>query len=232
MKMPKVNYGSREISYAVHVEEGLKSHYISVAPKEGVILKGKAVSAELADKLVLKKARWILEKLALVAEVAVNEIVTGARMQYLGRRYYIKVIVEEHLSEVVIDFTASKFRVLTPSTLNRQEVLERAFAAFFERKAVEKITPRVRKWAKVMNLNYKELRFERMAKRWGSCTPQNRIVLNVEAVKLPYRLIDYLVVHELAHIRVKNHSKAFWAEVARYLPNYRTLDEGMGEMKF
>ena len=227
-----VQYGNRSIPYQVVVQEDLKSHYISVARGEGVLLKGKAVSDAIADRLILKKARWILDKLALVQQIAAEEIVTGARMQYLGRRYYIEILIQDDLNSIHIDFTASKFRVSTPNSLNTQADLNAAFATFFEQKAREKLSPRVRKWAKEMDIQYKSLSFARMEKRWGSCTPQNRIVLHVDAVKLSYRLIDYLIVHELAHVRIKNHSKAFWAEIARYIPNWRALDEAMGEMKF
>ncbi|MFK7979605.1 MAG: M48 family metallopeptidase, partial [Saprospiraceae bacterium] len=68
-------------------------------------------------------------------------------------------------------------------------------------------------------------------KRWGSCTPANNIILNVAAIKLPFSLIDYLIVHELAHTKIKNHSKEFWAEVARHIPKWKTLDAKMYEMK-
>jgi predicted metal-dependent hydrolase len=61
--------------------------------------------------------------------------------------------------------------------------------------------------------------------RWGSCTPANVLVLNPEAIRLPYSLIDYLIVHELCHTKVKDHSAAFWSEVARHLPDWQERDE-------
>ena len=64
-----------------------------------------------------------------------------------------------------------------------------------------------------------------MSKRWGSCTADNQIIINVEAVKLPYTLIDYLILHELCHTKVKDHSKAFWAELSKHQPNWRELDD-------
>ncbi len=75
------------------------------------------------------------------------------------------------------------------------------------------------------------LHFRKQTKRWGSCTPRNNIVINTEAVKLPYSLIDYLIIHELCLVRDKDHSKAFWAEVGKYLRNWKELDEKMMGMK-
>ena len=78
--MPSVRYGNQLIEYQIERKEGLKSHYITVQRGEGVILKGRAVSPEQAQQMILKKARWILEKLALVAAIEEDDIVTGARM--------------------------------------------------------------------------------------------------------------------------------------------------------
>lgn len=68
-------------------------------------------------------------------------------------------------------------------------------------------------------------------KRWGSCTSDNKISINVDAIKLPYSLIDYILVHELVHTKIKDHSKEFWAEVSKHLPNWKELDDKMMGMK-
>jgi predicted metal-dependent hydrolase len=75
------------------------------------------------------------------------------------------------------------------------------------------------------------LQFRKMSKRWGSCTGRNRIIINIEAIKLPFSLIDYLIVHELVHTKVKDHSKAYWALLSRHVRNWKTLDGKMKEMR-
>lgn len=229
--MPSVQYGTETIDYAIRVQSGLKSHYISVEKGVGVILKGEAVSAEKADQLILKKARWILDKLELVRAIGVSDIVTGSRIPYLGRQYYVQVIEAADRQQIEIDFTSSKFLVYAPPALLSQEELRAAFETFLTKKAVEKITPRVKKWAKKTGLHYEKLRFRKLEKSWGTCSPTNQIVLNTEAVKLPFSLIDYLIVHELVHTRIKNHSKEFWAELSRHIPNWKELDGKMFGMK-
>jgi predicted metal-dependent hydrolase len=82
-----------------------------------------------------------------------------------------------------------------------------------------------------MGVDYGLLHFRKQAKRWGSCSPRNNIVINTEAIKLPFTLIDYLIVHELCHVRHKDHSKAFWGEVRKYLRNWKELDEKMAGLR-
>jgi hypothetical protein len=229
--MPEVTYGDKIISYTPLIKDGLKSHYISVQKGAGVTLKGKAIPIEQANKLILKKAKWILDKLELVRSIGDDDIVTGARVQYLGRKYYVEIFENVSTDNIIIDFTEAKFRLSVPKNLNNQDALTAAFEQYLRIKAKEKITARVQKWSKVTGLKFAKLKFMKMEKRWGSCTPSNNILINIDAIKLPYSLIDYLIVHELVHTQIKSHSKEFWAEVSKHISNWKELDEKMYGMK-
>ena len=229
--MYSVQYGNRTIEYSILEKEGLKSYYISVEKGVGVILKGKPTTQELADKLILKKAKWILDKLDLVSSISNEEIVTGSRIQYLGRKYYVEIIIENDSNKIEIDFTESKFKITLPTHLNTQENLHQAFENYYRLKAQEKIEPILRKKSKSTGLNYNNIKFMKLEKRWGSCTPSNTIIINFHAIKLPYSLIEYLVVHELVHTKIKSHSKEFWAELSKYISNWKELDDRMYGMK-
>ncbi|MDC6387530.1 SprT family zinc-dependent metalloprotease [Maribacter sp. PR1] len=229
--MPSVQYGHKTITYSFKEKEKLKSHYITVDKGDGVVLKGKSISDEKAQKLILKKAKWILDKLDLVSSIGDDDIVTGSRIQYLGRKYYVEVFENNEIDEVIIDFTESKFKVSLPTSLNNQEELMAAFETFLRAKAEEKLTPRIKKLVKVTGLAYNNFKIRKLEKRWGSCTPSNDIIINIDAIKLPYSLIDYLLVHELVHTKIKSHSKEFWAELSKHIPNWKELDDKMYGMK-
>jgi predicted metal-dependent hydrolase len=229
--MPSVEYGNRTIDYTFKESDNLKAHYISVQKGEGVVLKGKPVSDADAQKLILKKAKWILDKLDLVKSIGDDDIVTGSRIQYLGRKYYVDVFKDADREAIHIDFTESKFKVYLSKDKTDQSEIKEAFSHFLKEKAKEKITPRVERWSKETGLAYNQLKFMKLDKRWGSCTPSNNIIINTDAVKLPFSLIDYLIVHELVHTKVKNHSKEFWAELSKYITNWKELDEKMYGMR-
>jgi predicted metal-dependent hydrolase len=61
--------------------------------------------------------------------------------------------------------------------------------------------------------------------KWGSCSPRNRLTFNPELMKLSSSLIEYTVIHELAHIAYKNHSKEFWALIKKFMGDYRNKEE-------
>ncbi|MFV1450299.1 SprT family zinc-dependent metalloprotease [Maribacter sp. HS] len=229
--MPKVQYGHKTIEYSFKEKEKLKSHYITVDKGDGVVLKGKYVSNEQAQKLILKRAKWILDKLDLVSSIGDDDIVTGSRIQYLGRKYYVELFENNSYEEILIDFTESKFRVSLPKSLNNQTDLKRAFETFLRSKAEEKLKPRIKKLAKSTGLDYNNFKIRKLEKRWGSCTPSNDIIINIDAIKLPYSLIDYLLIHELVHTKIKSHSKEFWAELSKHIPNWKELDDKMYGMK-
>ena len=63
--------------------------------------------------------------------------------------------------------------------------------------------------------------------RWGSCSVKNNISLNIQLINLPAELIDYVIIHELVHTRVKNHSPIFWLTLENYLPNAKVLDKSL-----
>lgn len=85
------------------------------------------------------------------------------------------------------------------------------------------LTGRLKLMAEKHGFKYDKLSIRRQRTRWGSCSPQNNISLNAKLVKLPEELMDYVILHELVHTRVHNHSKKFWSELDRYVVNSRVM---------
>ena len=83
------------------------------------------------------------------------------------------------------------------------------------------VLPLVERYSKIMELYPSKVTFRFNKSRWGSCNQKNSIVFNYYLAKLPIELIEYVVVHELSHIKHKHHQKAFWDEVAKVLPDVK-----------
>lgn len=87
------------------------------------------------------------------------------------------------------------------------------------------IHPIIKKYTHTMQLFPNKITYRNNKTRWGSCSYKNNINLNIQLLKLPIELIEYVVVHELAHIKHKHHQKEFYEEIQKVLPNYKSLDK-------
>ena len=216
-------YGTTTITYRVERKKSLKNTYIEV-DKEGVRIRtNEQTSDEELEAYIIKKASWIGKHLQGYRTQTDAELVTGSRLYYLGRSYYVEVKPRE-LDEISVRFIHSKFQIEAPLTTS-QTALRQAVDAFYKERAIKKISPLVKKWSNLMGLEPEYVGYRKSEKRWGSCSPSNRISFNYHLIKLSTSLIEYVVVHELVHLRHKNHSKAFWSEVKRYLSDYKRREE-------
>lgn len=98
-----------------------------------------------------------------------------------------------------------------------------------KRKARALVTHRVEYFADKMGITYGRIAMRNQKTRWGSCSNEGNLNFNCRLLFLPPELVDYVVVHELAHRRHMNHSPQFWQEVERYLPDYRERRERLKE---
>ena len=96
---------------------------------------------------------------------------------------------------------------------------------FYRKKAKEIIPNIVEQYSHEMQLFPNSLKFRKNKSRWGSCSFSNNINLNIYLMKLPLVAIEYVVIHELAHIKQKNHSKQFWNLVLKYCPDYKNCEK-------
>jgi len=220
-----VSYGTREIEFEVIRSESAENSYITVERDIGVIIKAPCdISNVEIKKLVKKKAKWIVSKLEEIGQaVDYGEVVTGSRIFYLGKSYYVEV-TEEDRSEIEIQFLHSKFKIFIPMGTGQRELSE-AIDCFYKQRAEDKIIKLVKKYSDIMKLFPQHVGFRKSKTKWGSCSERDRLTFNPEIIKLSSSLIEYAVIHELSHIAFKSHSKDFWALVKKYMSDYLKKEE-------
>lgn len=220
-----IDYGTQTIEFEVQRSKACKNTYITVERDIGIIVKTNIdISNEELKKLVKSKAKWIIKKLEELGQsIDYGKIVTGSRLFYMGKSYYIELLKED-IKNYEIDFIHSKFIIKTPLNVE-QNKLNEVIEEFYKQKAQEKITKLVDKHSDIMKLFPQKLYFKNSKTKWASCSASNKISFNPEVMKLSSSLIKYVVIHELAHIQYKNHSKDFWNLVKKNMSDYQKKEE-------
>lgn len=192
--MNYVIYENKKLSYTIITNKKLKNLYITIDPAYGVIVKNPNYSLAKIQEIVDKKAKWIFEK-----------------SQCLQLRNSIKNIYE--IEKKILLFGEKHLHYL-----------EGNLAPFYKEKSQEIIPPMVKKWEEIMNLKSSGIRFRKAKRRWGSCSATNELSFNSSLVQLPIHCIEYIIVHELSHIKHKHHQKKFWLHVEKFLPHYKECE--------
>ncbi len=187
--------------------------YIQIARDGSVVLKSPRISEAEALRVIEGRGEWIVRKLREHRGRTRLEHRLGEEVSYLGRMHR----VAENPDFEALHHAIARLRSGT------DEALQRCYDAFYRTRAEQHVAHRLSHFEPLCGRKAASLRFRKMKSRWGSCSNRGVITINTMVMRLPEALIDYIIVHELSHLHHMNHSRAFYREVARLLPDYRTL---------
>lgn len=231
--MQSITIGNTVVEYDI-VKTDRKSIGIIVEPEKGVIVRSpKKLSEEKIKEVIQKKSSWILEKLDKVNEVkpkpSPREFLSGEKLPYLGRRYRLKVNQKENIKKVKVKLYRGKFYIYYPATITneseRREAIKEELIKWYRKHADIKLKERVNKYKKQIGEEPNLVRVKKQKKRWGSCSSKGNLNFNLKIIMAPMSIVDYIVIHELAHLKYSNHSKEFWGLVETIIPDYEERQE-------
>lgn len=173
------------------------------------------------NNFVLEKQNWIDKiikrrdnEACLIKE---KEFVSGEKFYYLGESFELETYFEPKEKPIII-FNNSRFHLNAPDD---KEIKNKLFIAWYKKKALEHISGRVNFFCAGLNIRARGVRISCARQRWGSCSPDNKLAFSFRLMMMPPEIIDYVIVHELMHIREKSHSKHFWKLVEEAMPRYK-----------
>jgi predicted metal-dependent hydrolase len=220
--MHQIKFGSRTIVFNLEYRNR-KSLGIKVHPDNQVeVLVPFDAKEEKVLERVKVKAPWILKQIdhfnTYKPSTPARRFINGETHLYLGRQYRLRIVPDDE--DVV---KAYRGQLWMHSQNPKPEVLkvqldkwykERASTVFIE--LLEEVLPKFKRY----KISAPVLSIRTMSKRWGSCTPAGRIILNTELIKAPKGSIEYVIIHELCHLVHHNHTKAFQNLQSRIMPDW------------
>ena len=231
----KLPFQYKDKSFSISVKHSSrKTVGISVHPDKKIeITAPVGTSFALIQRVIERKSKWIssqlnqLEKYQVMEQI--REYISGQTLKLLGRDYMIRLIQIEDFEEERIKKEKRLLKVYVHDR-NQSERINLLIEDWLRNEAMiylaqkfEECYDRVKKYNISKPLYY--LRY--MNRRWGSCTSKGTVLLNPDIIQLPSHCIEYIIMHELCHLKYRNHSKEFYHFFDTVMPNWKDCSQAL-----
>lgn len=220
--------GDRVIPYTVVYSGRRRSWTIEVKADGTVLVRmPSGVAPEKVRELVTGKSAWIVKQVdTYAARVPVVRMYRdGEMLPFLGTEY---PVIRQTGDTARAEFSGTAFVLTLPAGLSPEEeqlLAQDLVILLYRRIGLAPLQEIIGRYAPVAGVEPPNLRIRLQERKWGCCTPKNGIIVNARVLLAPRIVAEYIVVHELAHLRFRHHQKSFWEEVGRLMPNYREAED-------
>ncbi len=215
-------------------KKNIKNMHLAVLPPDGKVrvsapmhLSDESIAMFVRTKLVWIKKQQ--EKFALQPRQSEREFISGETLYVFGKQYFLRVMYSYKGNSLVLNGNEAVLTVRKESTARQRE----AFVNEWYRDLLkEKISIYLPKWEQITGLYCDSWQTKYMTTRWGTCNTNTRkIWFNLQLAKKPIECLEYVILHELAHLKVKNHGKDFIAILDTYMPYWRETKKLLNDFK-
>ncbi len=192
---------------------------------EGLIVHAPArISLSLLESLILQKADWILKKLQAAHQKQLPAVQwqDGEQLLLLGNT--VTLAVRHNVRAKAVNHQPGLLELAIPY-LDEKQAVARKVLQWYKKQALIDFSRRLEIFSAKLGVALPKLLISNARTRWGSCNSKREIRLNWRLLQAPPHLINYVVCHELAHLKEMNHSAKFWAVVASIYPDYKSAEK-------
>lgn len=174
------------------------------------------------ERVVLKKSRWIAEKLNFQNQInplQPKQFTHGEVFSCLGQDYPLEIAqgssprIQLHQNQLLA--------IVRDKQADNSLLIKSLLIRWYQEQAAAKLLEKTQQYAKIIGVTPASIVVKTFKARWGSCSAKGDIHYNWKIIIAPHSVVDYVVVHELCHILHHNHSPQFWKAVEFYMPTYR-----------
>lgn len=224
-------FGNTRILYTICDSKNRKTLNIAIKDGQLLVTIPSGTKAEVYEPLIRKKAPWILKQLADSEEIKINNrklrFQSGEKLPYLGRHYRLNVAKATVLTSS-LTFSKGRFQAVINKGLSLEEQRDQLYPLYMNwirEKGQHFAERRIERFVQRLGKAPSGIAVRNMEKRWGSCTPQQKILLNWRIFLAPVSMVDYVLAHEIAHLKEMNHTPAYWETLRMLIPDYEERKE-------
>jgi predicted metal-dependent hydrolase len=232
VEQSEVQFGRMAIPYIIYRGRRQKTVAVGVDPIEGVRVRAPAnTPVAKLDEIVHRKAKWIIDRRRrhedLPPPPSPREFVSGETFLYLGRQYRLRLERGKAGEDVGVRLIGGHLHVpVHPGARWAGEVREQ-LVAWYRAHADQRLPERVAVWAPRLGVEPARVLIRDQRKRCGSADAKSNVRFNWRVVQAPMRLVDYVVAHELVHLRYPDHTRGFWAALGQVMSDYEERREAL-----
>lgn len=213
--------GGRRVPYRILISQRARRLRLTISSGEVSVTLPKGVHHGEAEKMLHNNSDWLIKHLERASKPRPSAKTLPPDVILLRGEVKKIVIVEEadRRERIRIDEGADRLVMRVPRGFGKRG---RSLAVpWLKALARDELTAEASKWAAKMGVSYRAITIRDQKTRWGSCSTRGTLSFNWRLVMVPPTIMDYVVIHELAHLKQPNHSPAFWQVVAQYYPDYK-----------
>lgn len=200
---------------------------ISITEKNGVVVRVPFwMPNAFVNNFIEEKTDWIKKHLERLNSKKISQKYTdGEKHLFFGKEYPLSIKTSDSPGRCRIELLEDKLQVQiysgTPENQYATKIKE-ALLYWYLEKGIEVITDKVNFYSEKMGVTYKKINLKNVTSIWGSCSPTNCLSFNRKLVMAPHEVVDYVVIHEVAHMVHRNHSSRFWSLVSQFDHQYKS----------
>jgi predicted metal-dependent hydrolase len=222
-----IQYGSSDIDYYIKRSKRIKTSELIVDSDRIEVRTPLNKTLEDTRDIVRNKGRWILRKQKEYRD-SIQEIIKptfqeNSTLPYLGQNYHL--VIYENQQRDTIEFVNREFVVSITSSHEDKDTKSKVrelYEEWLKRTAYQILKQKTEMYAQKAGVRVHEISVKSSLKsRWASLTSKGSINFNMHLIKAPQHIIDYIVLHEVCHFKIRGHSHRYWALLYRHIPNYQ-----------
>ena len=224
--MPEVQTSAGPVSYALK-RSHRRTLALRVSPDGSVTVNAPRFALGLfIDRFVRQQAEWIAAQLRRFAEISRRhprkQFISGELFWVDGAEVSLCVAGNDRSAEAVCELVDGQLKVtLNLSSESSDEAVKTALKQWYWKQTETRVAQAVKRYAPLLHVSPRNIRVANQNSRWGSCSSRGDLRFNWRLSMAPPAVLEGVVVHELAHLRVHDHSPRFWSTVASAVPDYK-----------